>query len=209
MIKIGLTGSIGSGKTTVLNLFKNLGFLTVNLDEEAKKIYKKNSLEYKKIVDFFGNKILNKDYDIDRGILAGIIFSDISKKKVLEDIVYPALRQKIDVFLAESSESVAVIEGAVIIESGYYLNLDKTALVTCDFSRRIIRSYKKFDIEDFAKRDKNQLSQKEKIKKSDFIINNNFGFKFLIPQIESFVQFLKTIYGEKLKSIPMNIPISQ
>jgi Dephospho-CoA kinase len=82
MIKIGLTGSIGSGKTTVLNLFKNYGFLTVNLDEEAKKIYKKNSLEYKKIVDFFGNKILNKDYDIDRGVLAGIIFSDISKKKV-------------------------------------------------------------------------------------------------------------------------------
>jgi dephospho-CoA kinase len=209
MIKIGLTGSIGSGKTTVLNLFKNSGFLTVNLDEEAKKIYKKNSLEYKKIVDFFGNKILNKDYDIDRSVLAGIIFSDISKKKVLEDIVYPALRQNIDVFLAESSESVAVIEGAVIIESGYYRNLNKTAVVTCDFSKRLMRSYKKFDIEDFVKRDKNQLSQKEKIKKSDFIINNNFGFKFLIPQIESFVQFLKTIYGEKLKSIPINIPVSQ
>ena len=209
MIKIGLTGSIGSGKTTVLNLFKNSGFLTVNLDEEAKKIYKKNSLEYKKIVDFCGNKILNKDYDIDRSVLAGIIFSDISKKKVLEDIVYPALRQNIDVFLAESSESVAVIEGAVIIESGYYRNLNKTAVVTCDFSKRLMRSYKKFDIEDFVKRDKNQLSQKEKIKKSDFIINNNFGFKFLIPQIESFVQFLKTIYGEKLKSIPINIPVSQ
>ena len=208
MIKIGLTGSIGSGKTTVLNLFKNYGFLTVNLDEEAKKIYKKNSLEYKKIVDFFGNKILNKDYDIDRGVLAGIIFSDISKKKVLEDIVYPALRQKIDVFLAENSESAAVIEGAVIIESGYYLNLDKTALVTCDFSKRVMRSYKKFDIEDFTKRDKNQLSQKEKIKKSDFIINNNFGFKFLISQIEFFVQFLKNIYGDKLKSIPINMPVS-
>ena len=208
MIKIGLTGSIGSGKTTVLNLFKNSGFLTVNLDEEAKKIYKKNSLEYKKIVDFFGNKILNKDYDIDRGVLAGIIFSDISKKKVLEDIVYPALRQKIDVFLAENSESAAVIEGAVIIESGYYLNLDKTALVTCDFSKRVMRSYKKFDIEDFTKRDKNQLSQKEKIKKSNFIINNNFGFKFLIPQIEFFVQFLKNIYGDKLKSIPINMPVS-
>ncbi len=209
MIKIGLTGSIGSGKTTVLNLFKNYGFLTVNLDEEAKKIYKKNSLEYEKIVDFFGNKILNKDYDIDRRILAGIIFSDISKKKVLEDIVYPALRQNIDVFLAESSESAAVIEGAVIIESGYYRNLNKTAVITCDFSKRLMRSYKKFDVEDFVKRDKNQLSQKEKIKKSDFIINNNFGFKFLIPQIESFVLFLKTIYGEKLKSIPINIPVSQ
>ncbi|RZV39554.1 MAG: dephospho-CoA kinase [Candidatus Acidulodesulfobacterium acidiphilum] len=208
MIKIGLTGSIGSGKTAVLNLFKDFGFLTVNLDEEAKKIYKKNSFEYKKIVDFFGNKILNKDYDIDRKILAGIIFSDISKKKILEDIVYPALRKNIEVFLAESGKSAAVIEGAVIIESGYYKNLDKLVVVTCDFSKRLMRSYKKFDIEDFVKRDENQLNQKGKIKKSDFIINNNFGFNFLIPQIEYFVKFLKNIYGDKLKSISINIPVS-
>ncbi len=194
MIKIGLTGSIGSGKTTVLNLFKDAGFLTVNLDEEAKKILKKNSLEYKKIVDFFGKNILNKDYDIDRRILAGIIFSDIFKKKALEDIMYPSLRQKIDVLLAASSERAAVIEGAVIIESGYYLRLDKTVIITCDFSKRILRSYKKFDFEDFIKRDSSQLTQKEKIKKSDFIINNSYGLKFLIPQIKSFMQFLNNLY---------------
>ncbi len=198
-MKVGLTGSIGSGKTTVLNLFKNYGFLTINLDEEAKKIIKKNSAEYKKIVDFFGKNILNNnnDYEIDRKILAGIIFSDFSKKKVLEDIIYPSLRTNIDHILQISRGPIAIIEGAVIIESGYYLNLDKTILVTCDFSKRIKRTYRKFDFEDFIKRNKNQLSEKEKIKKSDFIINNNYGFKFLIPQINSFIHFLNNLYKIK------------
>ncbi|MHB8231316.1 MAG: dephospho-CoA kinase [bacterium] len=193
MIKIGLTGSIGSGKTTVLNLFRNYGYLTINLDEEAKKIIKKNSLEYKKIVDFFGKNILNKDYEIDRKILAGIIFSDFSKKRALEDIIYPTLKTNIDHILKKSQGPAAIIEGAVIIESGYYLNLDKTVLVACDFSKRIKRSYKKFDFEDFIKRDKNQLNEKEKIKKSDFILNNNYGFKFLIPQISLFIYFLNSL----------------
>ena len=194
MIKIGLTGSIGSGKTAALNLFKNYDFLTLNLDEEANRIIKKNSDEYKKIVDFFGKNILNSDYEIDRKILAGIIFSDASKKKVLEDIIYPALRADIDRIIKASRKPAAIIEGAVIIESGYYLKLDKTILVACDLSRRIKRTYNKFDFEDFIRRNKNQLSEKEKIKKSDFVINNNYGFKLLIPQINSFIRFLNSLY---------------
>ena len=194
MIKIGLTGSIGSGKTTVLNLLKDYGFLTLNLDLEAKKLLKKNTIEYKKIVAFFGKNILNKDNEINKKILAEVIFSDPSKKKALENIIYPTLRTNINNILERSKQSAAIIEGAVIIESGYYRKLDKTILVTCDFSRRIKRSYKKFTFDDFAKRDKNQLNQAEKIKKSDFIINNNYGFKFLIPQIQLLINFLNNIY---------------
>ncbi|RZD15057.1 MAG: dephospho-CoA kinase [Candidatus Acidulodesulfobacterium ferriphilum] len=194
MIKIGLTGSIGSGKTTVLNLLKDYGFLTLNLDLEAKKLLKKNTIEYKKIVAFFGKNILNKDNGINKKILAEVIFSDPSKKKALENIIYPTLRTNINNILERSKQSAAIIEGAVIIESGYYRKLDKTILVTCDFSRRIKRSYKKFTFDDFAKRDKNQLNQAEKIKKSDFIINNNYGFKFLIPQIQLLINFLNNIY---------------
>ena len=194
MIKIGLTGSIGSGKTTVLNLLKGYGFLTLNLDLEAKKLLKKNTIEYKKIVAFFGKNILNKDNEINKKILAEVIFSDPSKKKALENIIYPTLRTNINNILERSKQPTAIIEGAVIIESGYYRKLDKTILVTCDFSRRIKRSYKKFTFDDFAKRDKNQLNQAEKIKKSDFIINNNYGFKFLIPQIQLLINFLNNIY---------------
>ncbi|HEC25345.1 MAG TPA: dephospho-CoA kinase [bacterium] len=191
MIKIGLTGSIGSGKSTVLNLFKNYGFLILDLDLEAKKIIKKNTEEYKKIVDFFGKNILNKEYAIDGKILADIVFSDLLKKKALENIIYPTLRTNIDRILKISKEPAAIIEGAVIIESGYYLKLDKTILVTCDLPGRIKRTHKKFYFDDFIKRDKSQLSQAEKIIKSDFIINNNYGLKFLTPQVELFVSFLK------------------
>jgi dephospho-CoA kinase len=195
MVKVGLTGSIGSGKTTVLDIFKYYDFLTLNLDEESKRIIKKNSSEYKKIVDFFGKNILNKDCEIDRKILAGIIFSDISKKKILEDIIYPPLRANVEGIIKASKKPVAVIEGAVIIESEYYKEFDKTVLVVCDFRRRAERAHKKFDFDDFIKRDKNQLNQKEKIKKSDFIINNNYGSKFLIPQINSLISFLNSLYN--------------
>ncbi len=194
MIKIGLTGSIGSGKTTILTLLKDCGFLTLNLDFEAKKSLKKNTAEYKKIVAFFGKNILNKDKEIDKKILAEVIFSDFSKKKALEAIIYPVLITNINKILERSKKPIAIIEGAVIIESGYYQKLDKTILVTCDFSKRIKRSYKKFAFDDFIKRDKNQLNQAEKIKKSDFIINNNYGFKFLIPQIQLLINFLNNIY---------------
>ncbi|MCL4542613.1 MAG: dephospho-CoA kinase [Deltaproteobacteria bacterium] len=195
MIKIGLTGSIGSGKTTVLNLLKDYGFLILNLDSEAKKLLKKNTIEYKKIVAFFGKNILNKDGEINKKILAEAIFSDPSKKKALENIIYPTLRTNINSILEGSKKPLAIIEGAVIIESGYYLKLDKTVLVVCDLSRRIKRSYKKFSFDDFRRRDKNQLNQAEKIKKSDFIINNNYGLKFLIPQIQLLMNFLKNIYS--------------
>ncbi len=193
MIKIGLTGSIGSGKTTILQLLKGFGFLTLSLDLESKKLLKKNTSEYKKIVAFFDKNILNKDTEINKELLATIVFSDPLKKKALENIIYPALRRNIDDILKKSKKSVVIIEGAVIIESGYYSGLDKTVLVTCDFSQRLKRSYKHFDFEDFIKRDKNQLSQTEKVEKSDFVINNNYGPKFLIPQIQLLTNFLNHI----------------
>lgn len=190
MIKIGLTGSIGSGKSTVLALLRDCGFLTLNLDDEAKKLLKKNTEEYKKVVAFFGKNILNKDSGINNGCLAKIVFSDPSKKKALEDIIYPALRVNIENILEKSEKPIAIIEGAVIIESGYYQKLNKTILVACDLSRRTKRTYKKFYFDDFIRRNRGQLNQAEKIKKSDFIINNNYGRKFLIPQIQLLTNFL-------------------
>lgn len=195
MIKIGLTGSIGSGKTTILNLLKDCGFLTLNLDLESKKLIKKNTEVYKKIVAFFGKNILNKDSEINKELLAAIIFSDTLKKKTLENIIYPALRKNINDIIGKSGEPAVIIEGAVIIESGYSKGLDRTVLVTCDFLIRLKRSYKHFAFEDFVKRDKNQLSQAEKIKRSDFIINNSYGPKFLIPQIQLLKNFLNHIYS--------------
>lgn len=140
MLKIGLTGSIGSGKTTVLSFLKEAGFLTINLDELSKSLLKKNTCEYKKTVDFFGKNILNKDEGINRKILAQIVFSDKIKKKILESIIYPALRKKTKEILDLNCNSkIAVIEGAVIFESGFYLEMDKIILVVCDYSKRLKR----------------------------------------------------------------------
>ncbi|MHB1694014.1 MAG: dephospho-CoA kinase, partial [bacterium] len=170
MLKIGLTGSIGSGKTTVLSFLKEAGFFTINLDELSKSLLKKNTCEYKKIVDFFGKNILNKDEDINRKILAQIVFSNEIKKKILENIIYPALRKKIKEILDLNCNSkIAVIEGAVIFESGFYLEMDKIILVACDYSKRLKRAISKFTYEDFINRNKFQFKQSYKISKSHFI----------------------------------------
>lgn len=197
-IKIGLTGSIGSGKSTILAMLGDRGFYTVSLDDEAKKIYSKGTDAYKKIVDFFGKNILNKEYEINKKSLAGIIFSEPSKKKALESIIYPQLRKNIEQIIGLSRQPFVAIEGAVIIESGFYRKLDNVVLVTCDFHRRLSRSLEKFDIEDFLKRNGSQLSQEEKIKKSDFLINNNYGLKFLPPQVENLIYYLTNAHGSGL-----------
>ncbi len=194
MLKIGLTGSIGSGKTTVLSFLKEAGFLTINLDELSKSLLKKNTCEYKKTVDFFGKNILNKDEGINRKILAQIVFSDKIKKKILESIIYPALRKKTKEILDLNCNSkIAVIEGAVIFESGFYLEMDKIILVVCDYSKRLKRTILKFTYEDFINRNKFQFKQRYKISKSHFIINNSYGLKFLNPQICLLINFLNNI----------------
>ncbi len=194
MLKIGLTGSIGSGKTTVLSFLNDAGFLTINLDELSRALLKKNTDEYKKTVDFFGKNILNKDSDINRKALAQIIFSDKIKKKKLEDIIYPALRKKIkDILDLHRDSKMVVIEGAVIFESGFYSEMDKIILVICDYSKRLKRTILKFTYEDFINRDKFQFNQSYKISKSHFIINNSYGLKFLNPQICLLINFLNNI----------------
>ncbi len=194
MLKIGLTGSIGSGKTTVLSFLKEAGFFTINLDELSKLLLKKNTDEYKKTVDFFGKNILNKDEDINRKILAQIVFSNKIKKKNLENIIYPALRKKTKEILDLNCNSkIAVIEGAVIFESGFYLEMDKIILVVCDYSKRLNRTISKFTFEDFINRNKFQFKQPYKISKSHFIINNSYGLKFLNPQICLLINFLNNI----------------
>ncbi len=193
MLKIGLTGSIGSGKTAILNLLQEKGFFTINLDEEAKKLLNKNTPEHEKVIAFFGKNILNKEEDIDKKLLADEIFSDYNKKKALEGIIYPALKESVLRILKVNKKSTAIIEGAVIIESGFYSELDKIVLVTCDFAKRLERSCGRFSSDDFTKRDQSQLSQAEKLKKSHFIINNNYGFKFLISQVDLLSNYINNI----------------
>ena len=193
MLKIGLTGSIGSGKTAILNLLQEKGFFTINLDEEAKKLLNKNTPEHEKVIAFFGKNLLNKEEDIDKKLLADEIFSDYNKKKALEGIIYPALKESVLRILKVNKKSTAIIEGAVIIESGFYSELDKIVLVTCDFAKRLERSCGRFSSDDFTKRDQSQLSQSEKLKKSHFIINNNYGFKFLISQVDLLSNYINNI----------------
>ncbi len=185
MLKIGITGGIGSGKSTVCKVFELLGVPVYNSDLEAKKIQNEDAGVKTAILKEFGESILNPDGMIDRTLLAAIVFNDKEKLQKLNSIVHPAVARHFDNWLELNKSSNYVIkEAAILIESGAHKTVDKIILVLAPIEVRINRTIKRDKISEELVRQRinNQLSDEEKIKRSDFIIYNDEQ-QLLIPQI--------------------------
>jgi len=193
MLKIGLTGNIGSGKSLVAKIFETLHIPVFYADVEAKKNL--NSPEtIAKIKALFGTEIIHRN-TIDRTALAQIVFSDISLLNQLNAIIHPAVRQKFDHWAACQSNTPAVIyEAAILHESGHYNNMDKIILVTANENIRIKRVMQRDGVsrEMVRQRMANQWPENEKTALSDFVINNN-ETTLLIPQV---IKIWEAVKGE-------------
>lgn len=170
---VGLTGGIGSGKTTIANYFKELGVPVYIADDEAKKIM--NSINViNKVKNQFGEEIL-VDNKINREKLAQIVFSNSEKLKKLNEIIHPEVKNHFIKWLKKHSESKYVIkEAAILFESGSYKDCDFVITVVAPLELRIERVKKRDNTseENVLNRMKNQWSDKEKVAKSDFVIKN-------------------------------------
>jgi dephospho-CoA kinase len=185
MIKVGITGGIGSGKSTVCKVFELLGVPVYNSDWEAKKIQNEDAEVKAAILKAFGENLLNDKGMIDRTQLAAVVFNDKDKLQKLNSIVHPSVARHFDNWLELNKSSKYVIkEAAILIESGIHKTLDKMILVVAPFEIRLSRAIKRDNIsEDLVKqRINSQLSDEEKIKFSHFIIYNDEQ-QLLIPQI--------------------------
>jgi dephospho-CoA kinase len=175
MLQIGLTGNIGSGKTTVARIFETLGAAVFNADEEAKTII--NEEPQKTIlITRFGDQILDDARNIDRKALAGIIFNNKEALNFINHLVHPLVRKRFKEFCRQKSEtSLRIYEAAILIESGFYKRLDKVILVTAPEELRIRRivDRDKTSEELVRQRIKNQWKESRKAKYSDFIIIND------------------------------------
>ena len=185
MKKIGITGGIGSGKTTVCEIFKLLGVSVFHADEEA-RILQNNDLQIKKhLIELFGEHIYSPDGMLDRNKLAEVVFKDTKALAKVNAIIHPAVRQS---FLkwAENHQAVPYVlyEAAVLFESGYASDFDRNILILADEKVRIERLIMRYQTsEELVKeRIKNQMPDIQKIKLVDYIIENN-NEKLLIPQI--------------------------
>jgi len=177
MIKVGITGNIASGKTTVSNFFKNKNAFIFNADKEAKKYIKNHSALQKKIISIFGQSIVLGN-SIDLKKLSEIAFLNKKNQNMLNGLVWPEVSILIDNAFKKSLQNkykYFIVDAALLFEANFQHFFDYIILVTADKELRISRAIKRktIDLYQIKKRMDLQMPDNEKISMSDFVINNN------------------------------------
>lgn len=188
---IGVTGSIGSGKTTAANLFKKHGFKVINADEIGHKIIKKNSAAYKKIIKEFGNGILDKNRNIDRKKLGDIIFGNDEKLKELNLIMHPIIIENIKNSIKEIKNKNIIIDAPLLLETKAKKLVDKVIVVKADKKNIIKRLSKKYSKDKIERILKLQMPIGEKLKHADFVVDNNRDLGHLKKEVTDIFEKLK------------------
>ncbi len=185
MLIVALTGGIGSGKSTVGELFQQLGAVVVDSDQLAREVVERGSLGFEQIVTLFGDEIL-KNGEINRSMLAEIIFKDPAKRKDLEQITHPLIRKAFSDIVSKSGDQAIVINQIpLLVESKYEYNFDHVITVSTSEDKRIERLLAKgYTREQIQNRMKSQASDLEREKIADSIIQNNEGEIELLAQVE-------------------------
>jgi dephospho-CoA kinase len=184
MKRIGLTGGIGSGKSTVAEIFSRFGIPVFISDEVARDLQENDADLVKEIRGIFGNEIYN-GRKLDRQKLAGIVFSDKQKLQKLNSVVHPAVGKAFEKFCRENSGAAYVLkESAILYEIGDEKNLDGMIVVTApdDIRKKRVILRDNISEEEVEQRMKNQFSQEEKTKLADFVLVNDEQ-QLLIPQV--------------------------
>ena len=172
--KIGLTGGIASGKTTVANLFSNLGIEIIDADAIAHSITSKQGSAYNKIVKHFGEGILRDDKKLDRKKLRTMIFNNSELKRDLEQIIHPEVYAIINQKINTSQESYQIIVIPLLIETGYQNFVDRVLVIDCSMETQLARLINRDDetMKNARKIIANQIERNERLKFADDIIEN-------------------------------------
>jgi len=176
MMIIGLTGSIGTGKTFVASVFRSLGAEVLDADRIAHGVIRRPTAAYRKIVRIFGPGILDSRGNIDRKKLGRIVFADRKKLRKLDRIVHPEVIRVIKKRAAGAGKgSVVVIDAPLLVEAGLDRMVDALVVVTSSRKAQIDRCRKKSGLaeSEVLKRIASQIPLKEKVRRADFIIDNN------------------------------------
>ena len=187
MLKVGVTGGIGSGKSTVSRFFSALGVPVYDSDQRAKSLMQYDDSIRSKIKIEFGDNAYHKN-KLNRSYLAEIVFKNESKLKQLNAIVHPVVKTDFINWLSKNSNAKFIIkEAAIMIESGAYKDLDKLIVVNASRTQKIkwIKQRDQLSLEDIENRIQNQLSDEIRNQYADFIIENNSGKRELKQQVLS------------------------
>ena len=191
----GITGGIGSGKSTAAKFFEELGIPVYNSDTRAKTIQNENSEVKVKIIAAFGEEAYNEN-GLNKPYLSKQVFQNNEKLKLLNSIVHPSVFQDFEDWKKAQKSDIVMKEAAILIESGSYKDCDVVISVVVDVETRIARTIERDSLsrEEILARINNQISDEERIAKSDFIIDNNGDLAHLKNEVEQmFIKIKKMI----------------
>lgn len=174
-IIVGLTGSLGSGKTTVAKIFKSFGAKVIDADKIAHYLLKSGTKSYKKIVSTFGSRILKKNKTINRRRLSQIVFSQRKSLEKLNRIMHPEIMKIIKKEIDAARQGIIVIDAPLLVEAGGTNFIDKLIVVNINRKKQIERIQKRMALSkpEILKRIKCQMPLKDKVRLSDFVIDNS------------------------------------
>tara|TARA_B110001452_G_scaffold107224_2_gene88840 strand:+ start:2017 stop:2610 length:594 start_codon:yes stop_codon:yes gene_type:complete len=179
MLKIGLTGGIGSGKSSVSQHFKKWGAHIFDADTVAKNILNNNEIAQNEVISEFGTDVLGANGRIDKSKLSRIVFQDEDNQLTLNTIIHPYVFTEIDkdfdLTLSKGENDIFVVDAALIYESGADTHMDYVIVVISHLGLRVERVLARGDLsrDEFLKRVELQWSDEEKVQMADFIILNN------------------------------------
>jgi len=196
MTIVGLTGSVGTGKSTVSNFFKDLGAYVIDWDDLARKVTSPQSKPWKEIVEHFGKGILNEDLTINRQKLADIVFSEEEKLAKLNEIVHPEVFKEDERITGEiknlDPDALIIKDIPLLFEVARQISVDKIIVVSATEQTQLRRLEEKgMSRKDARNRMKSQLPVEEKIKSVDFVINNDGTPEETKKQVEEIYSLLR------------------
>lgn len=206
MISAGVTGGIGSGKSTVAGMFALLGGVTINADDIGRDLMKPGTVVYDRIVSGFGPEVVDSSGQLDRAKLADIVFNDLDKLKHLNAIVHaPVLRdidRQVQLQRQKNPQAVVFIESAVLFEAGQHRRFDKIIVVWCLPEQQVERyvSRSKLSEADVRRRMAAQMSGEEKKRLADFVIDTSISLDDTERQVKEVFAQLQALAAQPTRA---------
>lgn len=200
MLRVGLTGGIGCGKSLVAEMFRDSGTTVIDADEIAHRLVSPGSSILTAIIAHFGSAYLTKAGTLDRHKLAQHVFSDAAEKKTLEALIHPAVRDNISRQLAaHKDESYVILAIPLLLETGYTQMVDRILVVDCEEQQQIQRVQQRDgrDRQQIESIMQQQISRAERLRQADDILNNDSDLASLQHQVTELQQQYLSLANRK------------
>ena len=199
MLRVGLTGGIATGKSTVGLMFVELGCHLIDADHISHQFFQPGEAVYSAVIQAFGERILSADRTINRKVLGEIVFNDAEARKKLNQLVHPAVVQRqrdwLNEMEARDPGGISIVDATLMIEVGTYKNYDKVIVVTCrpEIQKQRLRTRSGLSEEEIEARVRSQMPLEEKVKYADFVIDNSGDLPDTRRQVEQVNSKLRAV----------------